>query len=300
MLSPAQIARMAAAASFESAFGVLTETTYAEHHSKLKNPFDFEELFEFELLSLKKLMETLAPQHPVIKVLFEKYDYLNLKIILRAHFAGIKIPARLSAAGTIDPDYQDILEAADEAKADFEKNKNPQILDFIIDKHYYSRLKRIFSLSPSRLIRNAADSMIDLINLKTILRAQELKLDKNFLKSALLETAIIDPDILLDLYDKNPHEIILRLSFTPYFPAIAEGIEYFIKTGSFHQLEKRMDDFITNRFRKAKYLSSGTEPLVGFIWAKENEIKTLRFILVSKKNYIDSERIKERLRASYA
>jgi len=61
-----------------------------------------------------------------------------------------------------------------------------------------------------------------------------------------------------------------------------------------------MDDYLLSHFRKAKYLSSGIEPLLGFILAKESEIRTLRFILICKKNRVGAERIRERLRTSYA
>ena len=82
MLTSAQVARMAAAADFESAFAVLSETPYAENLPKLKPAFDFEDLAELELLSLRKLKDYLAPENEIIFALFKKYDYLNSKILL--------------------------------------------------------------------------------------------------------------------------------------------------------------------------------------------------------------------------
>jgi V/A-type H+-transporting ATPase subunit C len=322
MLTPSQLARMAAAADFEESFGVLSETTYSDNLPKLKEPFDFEELCELELLSLKELMDHLALNHrdsglapgsEILNALFRKYDYLNLKILIRSYFSQkkeIELPAR---AGTVgfdnlrlyvfegmdEVDNQEILEAIDAAKSSYEQNRDPLRLDIILDKHYFSRLKQRVGASPSPLIQNLVDHQIDLNNIKTVLRAQELKKDKEFLGTVLLDPGLIDKDILVDLHDKNPQDIILRLSFTPYFPGIAEGIEYYAKNRSFYLLEKLMDNYVIDQFRKAKYISSGIEPLVGFCLAKESEVKTLRFILISKKNYIESEQIKERLRASY-
>ncbi|MEE8637460.1 MAG: V-type ATPase subunit [Candidatus Margulisiibacteriota bacterium] len=309
MLTQAQIARMVAAADFESAFGVLSETPYAENLPKLEPAFDFEDLCDLELLSLKNLMDHLAPENETLKALFRRYDYLNLKILMRSYFSQFEGTKLYSKAGTIsfdnlrlyifegikEIDDKEILEAIDDAKRLYEQNKDPQSLDLFLDKHYYSYLKQICQSSPSPLIKDMVDHQIDLTNIKTLLRAQGHKK----LEEALLEPGFIDKDILLDLPDKTPQEIISSLSFTIYFPEIAEGIEFFAKNKSFYLMEKLMDDFILNRFRKAKYLSSGIEPLVGFYLAKEAEIKTLRFILISKKNYIGSERIRERLRVSY-
>lgn len=313
MLTQAQVARMAAAADFESAFAVLSETPYAENLPKLKPAFDFEDLAELEFLSLKKLMDHLAPENEVIEALFRKYDYSNLKILLRSFFSQSKEIERHSKAGTIsfeklklyvfegikDLDNKEIIEAIDLAKSLYEQKKDPQSIDLSLDKHYYSYLKQVVNISPSPLIKGMVDHQIDLTNIKILLRAQELKKDKKNLEAALLEPGSIDKGLLLELYDKNAQDIVARLNFTPYFPYIAEGIEYFAKNKSFHLLEKRMDDYVIEQFRKAKYLSSGVEPLVGFYLAKEAEIKTLRFILICKKNQIESEQIKERLRVSY-
>lgn len=219
MLTPVQLERMAAAADFEAAFSVLSETPYADNLPKLKHPFDFEELCELELAALKDLMDHLIPG--------------------------------------------------------------------------FESLQQLCSNSSSPLIKNIIKHKIDLTNIKTLLRCQQLKKDKKFFVSRLLESGLIDLDILINLFNQSPQDIIAKLSYTPYFPYITEGIENFAK------LEKLTDDFVVNQFRKAKYLNSGVEPLVGFYLAKEAEIKTLRFILICKKNEVDSERIKERLKVVY-
>ncbi len=305
LLTPGQIERMADAYDFEAAFGVLSETVYAEILPRLKSPFDFEELCQLELVSLKNLMDRIAPENAMIQALLRKYDYLNLKILLRIFFKGSEAAATFSEASTIpleklklyvfeglrDMDEKEIIEAIDAAKSSYEQDKDPANLDILLDKHYFSYLKRTADLSPSLLIPEMVNHKIDLINLKTVLRGQG---------RALLDPGYIDKDILLDLRGKSGADIIARLSFTEYFPDIAAGLEHFDRHGSFYLLEKSMDDFILERFRKAKYLTSGEEPLVGFILAKETELKTLRFIMISKKNRIRAERIRERLRTGYA
>ena len=314
MLSSAQVARMAAASDFQSAFGVLSETTYAEHLTKIKHPFDFEEICALELVTLKKLLEDLAPQNEILTALFRKYDFLNLKILVRSYFSELKETALYSKAGTIafeklklyvfdgikEIDHKEILEAVDLAKSIYEHTKDPQAVEMALDKQYLLFLKRVCDASPSRLIQEMVQHQIDLTNIKIIFRSQALKKDKKFLEGALLEPGMIGKDILLELHDKSPQDISSRLSFTPYFPALVEGIEYFSKYKSFYVLEKLADNYILNQFRKAKYLSSGIEPLVGFYLAKEAEIKSVRFILICKRTHIGSEQIKNRLRVSYA
>jgi len=51
--------------------------------------------------------------------------------------------------------------------------------------------------------------------------------------------------------------------------------------------------------KDAKYVSFGPEPVIAYIFAKENEIKLIRIIMVGKINGIDGEVIRERLRENY-
>jgi vacuolar-type H+-ATPase subunit C/Vma6 len=153
--------------------------------------------------------------------------------------------------------------------------------------------------SPSPLINAMVKHKFDLQNIKTLLRCQSAKKDKDFLAANLKETGMIGHDILLKLIDKNVPEIAAKLNYTPYFPAIAPGFDFYEENKSLHLLEKLMDDFIVNNFRKAKYVNSGLEPLIGFYLAKKAEIKSLRFIMICKKNHVQSNQIKERVRVGY-
>jgi len=136
----------------------------------------------------------------------------------------------------------------------------------------------------------SSPAKIDLTNIKTILRCQAI--DKNP-DHYLLAGGRIDLDTLKEIKSKSAAEIISRLSYTPYIPFIEEGINDLSK------LDKLIDDYILAQLKKAKYLASGLEPVIGFYLAKENEINTIRFILICKKNFVPSDKIKERVRAIY-
>jgi V/A-type H+-transporting ATPase subunit C len=43
-----------------------------------------------------------------------------------------------------------------------------------------------------------------------------------------------------------------------------------------------MDDFLMERLKAAKMVVFGIEPLVGYILAKEHEVKLIRLILIGK------------------
>ena len=188
LLTPGQTERMANAYDFEAAFGVLSETIYAEILPRLKSPFDFEDLCQLELVSLKNLMDRLAPENETVKALFRKYDHLNLKILLRSLQQKTEDISIYSRAGTIpferlklyvfenlrDLDEKEIIEVIDAAKTNYEQDKDPANLDILLDKHYSSYLKRVTDPSPSDLIKELVNHII--INVRAGLPSVEAPL----------------------------------------------------------------------------------------------------------------------------
>jgi len=69
--------------------------------------------------------------------------------------------------------------------------------------------------------------------------------------------------------------------------------------GAITRLEKLSDDFITEYLRQSKRMPFGLDPLVGYLYAKEIEVKNIRLILVGKINGLPVEDIRERLRNVY-
>jgi V/A-type H+-transporting ATPase subunit C len=63
--------------------------------------------------------------------------------------------------------------------------------------------------------------------------------------------------------------------------------------------DRLADDFVLDYVRGAKLISIGIEPLVGYMMAKENEVKIVRIILAGKLAGLSSETIRKRLRQSY-
>ena len=63
--------------------------------------------------------------------------------------------------------------------------------------------------------------------------------------------------------------------------------------------EKVADDFITEYIGEAKHISFGIEPLIGYIWAKEIELKNVRIILYGKINNFEKEEVFSQLRIPY-
>ena len=97
----------------------------------------------------------------------------------------------------------------------------------------------------------------------------------------------------------DPETVIARFRYTDYHRAVSQGMESFKKTGSLFALEREIDNQLTETVKNAKYKAFGLEPLVGFMVAREIEIKIIRLILTCKQLGIRTDEIKERMRLSY-
>ncbi len=104
---------------------------------------------------------------------------------------------------------------------------------------------------------------------------------------------------MVEIYDSPLSSWFEKLIHTDYKNIIELGVNYFQKNNSLMELEKLSDNFILNFSKIGKYITFGIEPLVGFITAKENDIKNIRIILSGKLNNLSPDKIKERVRDTY-
>ncbi|OGC05194.1 hypothetical protein A2276_04565 [candidate division WOR-1 bacterium RIFOXYA12_FULL_43_27] len=160
--------------------------------------------------------------------------------------------------------------------------------DTKLEQEYYGRLKKAGRATGSALIYNWILFRIDLINLKTLLRLREQKKEKEAFLKSMLEPGSIDRETLLGLFDKSEAELAAQLAYTNYAPDITKALA-----------SRKLDDFCVGRLKRAKYLNSGLEPLVGFYLAKESELRAIRFLLIGKKNFIGSEDLSSRIGTVY-
>ena len=142
-------------------------------------------------------------------------------------------------------------------------------------------------------------ALIDLTNLKTLLRVKKQNKDRDFLLSLVIEGGSIDKDVLVALLSDSVENIAGKLAHTDYEEVLKLGVEDFAQTGSAGLLEKLVDNYIMDLMKSAKMIPFGGEPLLAYIYAKETEIKVIRIIMVGKLNNIAGEVIRERLRDIY-
>ena len=313
LLDKSKVDRMIDSNSAQEALKVLQETEYANVMTNVKRAEDYEVILSEELKRLFNVMYEISPEKSLVDLMSVKYDYHNIKVILKGIFLKEDLSYLLIHVGTIKVsklkssiennelrDLSPIMrEAIEEAIKDFENSKDPQMVDIILDKYMFKEIIQIKNSIKDRFVDKYVDSVIDSTNLKTLLRVKKQNKGREFFSSVIIEGGSIDKDKLLGMLNDSVENVATKLSFTDYAEFIKVGIEYYSKTRSVSLLEKLIDNYIMDMMKDAKIIPFGVEPILAYIYAKETEIKIIRIIMVGKLNNISAEVVRERLRDIY-
>ena len=313
LLDKTKLDRMIDSNSAEDALKVLQETEYANVMSNIKRPEDYEEILSAELKRIYHEMYDMSPSKELIDLMGIRYDYHNLKVIIKGMFLKKDLSDMFISVGRIDPfklklsiesgnlsDLSKVMRnAVEETIDDFNSKQDPQRIDIILDKYMFEEMKHVAKELNDTFTEKYVKAQIDLTNVKTLLRVKKQNKGREFLLSVLIDGGKIDKDVLVSLLNDANENIFSKLSHTDYADVLKNGVEDYTKSGSAGVLEKLVDNYIMNMMKEAKMIPFGGEPLLAYIYAKETEIKVVRIIMVGKLNNIAEEVIRERLRDIY-
>ena len=313
LLDKAKIDRMIDGDSANEALKVLQESEYANVMTGVKRAEDYEIVLSKELKRVYELMYDISPEKSLVDLMAIKYDYHNVKVLLKGIFLNKDVSDMLIPVGKINlsflkqsidnnnlSDLPSFMRSGiEKAKEVFEGTTDPQQIDIILDNSMFEEMKEISKELNDRFVDKYVSALIDLTNLKTLLRVKKQNKARDFLQQVIINGGAIGEDTLVALLNDAPENISNKLTFTDYSEVIKSGLEDYIKTGSSSLLEKLIDNYIMDMMREAKFIPFGVEPLLAYIYAKETEIKVVRIIMVGKLNNISGEVIRERLRDIY-
>lgn len=313
LLSKNRIDRMIEAKDIGEVFKALSETEYSNAVAGVSRDEDYENILSHELKRVYKLMREVSKDQIVVDLMALKYDYHNLKVLVKERKLNKDLSKLYIPIGSTDfkkirdafiegnlRDVQPEFRAAIEAVVqDFELNKDPQRIDIIFDRFYIQHLYKMAIGTDIELFINYVKDMIDFINIKSSIRLKKQGKDMNFLEEVLLPNGNIDKDAILMSFNDSIDVMISRYKNYRIGPGLLKGLEYYRVTNRLSDLEKYMDNYLVEINRPSKNVNFGPEPIFSYIVAKEAEIKTLRIIMVSKLNKLSPDATRERVRDLY-
>lgn len=312
MLSRDRAEKMIDAKSDEDALRMLYDCNYGIGKDQVEAK-NFEILLAEEHKKTYDFIMSIAPEINKFKIFLYTYDYHNLKVIMKSEFLDIDYAASLVDTGTIElntlkyavkeRDYSELTEnmasALKEIIEHFPKNKDPQIIDIILDKYCYDEIMKSAESLNNKFIEDYVRVQIDMINLKAFVRLKKMNKSWDFFSKVFIDGGKIPEQVFIKSYEESYENFANELFVYGYKDLFFEGINALNETGNFTLLEKLFDNRLIEHIKSAKYISYGIEPLAAYLIAKENEIKIARIIMAGRLAGIPSELIRERMRETY-
>lgn len=253
-----------------------------------------------------------APDPRYIELFKIKYDYHNVKAVLKAAAMGVSPDrmlmdmGRVSAAelreavasGDLDDLPPMLAAAAAEAKAVLDTTRDPQLSDIVLDRWYYRDLTAVAEATGSAFLEGYVKVQIDAANLRVLVRTLRMGKAAAFLQDVLFEGGSVEPDQLLKVAAAGGSGLAELYAAGRLEEAAAVGVEA-VQGGALTEFEKLCDDAVNEYLAGARFVPFGEAPLVGYLAARETEYTNLRILLIGRSTGLAPEIIRNRLRRSY-
>lgn len=309
LLNRERMERMLEARTNEDALDVLTECDYGELPEATAEAID--RVLAAQRQKTMADLAVFAPDPDVVNAFAIRYDYHNVKVLLKSEAMNVDPAPLLLDTGRVPvKELEDrvrsnelnglpaILQAAIvSAKEVLGTTGDPQLADFVLDRAFYQDMDDIAQRAGSEFLAGYVRISVDAANLRSVVRTQRMGKSTEFLKGVLFEGGNIDVNRILSAVTSGGS--LEELYATSLLRTSAEEAMRILNGGALTRFEKLTDDAVTEYLSGAKYVAFGEAPVIAYIAAKENEFTAVRIIMTGRMAGLDADTIRERLREAY-
>lgn len=265
---------------------------------------------DFRKKTLSELSSS-VPDTRYIDVFKIKYDYHNLKALMKAEFMGVSPDSMLMDMGRISvsrlkdtfkernfDNYPTCLgNAAVEALDVLAATRDPQLSDILLDRFCYHDMDTVAKETGSEFLCSYVKVQIDAVNLRSLVRSLRMGKSSDFLQNVIIDGGNVPADAVLKVGTALGSGIE-ELYCTTVFREAAEVGAKLLKGGALTTFEKLCDDAVSDYLSGASFVPFGEAPLLAYLAARETEYTNIRILLLGRNAGLPSETIQSRLRAS--
>lgn len=304
MLRRATLEEAANAPDFAAAAELLGGTEYAVGPSA--DGARIESVLLERRTETRRLYKELIHDEVLRQMIELREDLVNMRLAIRRNVVERPIGRDYSDDGTVPaeefeevfeqenfdrfPDH--IREALEAAVLGYYENKDVRRIDYEIDRFEMDwrvrcaqRLNSPFCLSYSRLL-------VDLTNIRTMLRLRLAERDE---RQFFFDGGFVTIDTFVQGFHHGFDAIPGLFAPTPYYDLVDHGVRYLKAQQSFLVLERGCEDYLMEFLKTTRTLTAGYQPVMAYVLMKEAEIRTVRMILIGKKNGLSSQLLRDRL-----
>ena len=310
MVNEDRMERMLTAPSFDEAAKIPEECGYGDLSGK--NAEEVNAALEGRLVELYEELARTVPEPQLVDIFRRKYDYHNLKVLIKAQQTGAPredllslrsaVPAETVRDALQSGEFQllppELAHAAEEAQSILSRTSNPQLADFSLDRAYFAALTQLASEVSDPYAKEYVKLLIDSANLRAVVRTVRMGKDADFLRLALVPGGEVSEATLLAA-SESPESFAAAFQSSRLEDAAQIGAAA-MQGGGLTKFELACDNTVMRYVKEAKRKSFCAAHVVAYLAAMENETTSLRMILTGRLAGLSADTIRERLRESYA
>lgn len=304
LFSSAAIEQLMALKSYDSCLQFLAEKGWGDADT----PLEAEAILSKEQEKAWSVVKDLLKgDDAILNVLSYQNLYHNLKAAIKEsmtsdshgkiYFDDCAIDGKEMARIVAERDFgalpKHMSAAAAEAYDTFLHTRDGQLCDAIVDRAALDAIYAEGGKADDSIIRDYAESMVAVADIKIAVRSAKTSKTKEFMTRAMAACKSLSVDRLCTAALSGMDAICEYLEGTAY----AGGAQALKESPS--AFERWCDNQLIETIKPQKYNPFSAGPLVAYLLARENEIKTVRIILTCKYNGLPEERIRERIREMY-
>jgi V/A-type H+-transporting ATPase subunit C len=296
---------MANAASFADAAELLTGTDYT-----IDANADSQQIEQMLVACRTEARESFADlmlDDGIVTFLRAREDFANMRLAIRRIVTERPLGLDYSNEGNVPAEeFEEIFEqenyerlpnylqkAVEAAVLGYYESKDIRRIDYEIDRceakwrvEQAESTGSVFAISIVRL-------RIDLANIRTMFRLKMA--DREEETTFFVPGGFVDVDKYKQGLETGLEALGQLFYATPYFELLEAAIPYLRSEKSFLKLEKECEDHVKGFLKTTRSIASGPQPVVAYFLMKEAEIRTVRMMLVGKKNGLDAKLLLDRL-----
>lgn len=313
LLDRATIERMIDAPDVYSAFKVLEEAGYSHVDGQVKDRLPIDEILDEEELKLLRFIKETSPDERLVELVTLRHDYHNLKVMLKAKIYDVSPTGAVSHLGSLSTEAisealdgearalpREFTQAIEKAQAVHSLRPSPEVIDIVIDKEMHEALLDKAQSIGIPFLTEQVQREIDFLNISIFLRAGKMKRDRWLVDQALVPGGKVDPVKLSHAYEDESSDALMDvLSGTGYEFIARRGLKLVEEGESLSEIERFFEGAVGRSIRHARYVPLGPEPLIGYILAKQQELRIARLVIAGKAAGVSRDSMRERLRDAY-
>ncbi len=272
---------------------------------------DLQSAFNAVQLTCYRQAGELFPDKRLLDFFRAKYDYHNVKAILKGIASGEDYMPLMSFCGRIAPSLLSscILEdkyfalpkrlahAVYEARAALLRSGDPQIVDGYLDREQFRDMEETAKEIGEKYVVEYFKLQVDMQNLRAAVRLARMGADFTELKKYFISGGTVSLNRLL--VEITPDTIAHNFTGGYFTEVVSVAGSALRREKGLSELDRAVDDALTAFIKKGKLVAFGVEVPVSYVAAKESELVVLRTIFAGLKVGLAPEKMTERLRETY-